>query len=456
MATHQTSLQNEINSVLNQGPKPVNFIWTAEFKTPQGSLIPIKVLTIDIMRDYISNMGDYLSLEVAFGLGTYQQQIVPYANALTCVLTRTPIYEGTTEVDVSNQIESQLFRCVPKKISSSAVEGSTIYSGDREAGDLTGIGIYHFQLLDLALEQTRMQSTGTVMHNTTADEAIRYMVTKIAKGLNLDANHQIQGVDMVKADNSQVYKHIVIPHGTLGTDVPFYIAHNYGAPYANGFGAYLQKSIWYLYSLFNLKLYDKAKRTLTVVNVPKNMMPTQDRTFRRTFNQLIVLATGDVQHQDPSDYLQQNQGNGIRFASAAKMIESFVTVKDNKATAQRVINATEMLGQSRPNKLNNIATSPIRMTANSFREVSKVSARLGSYITCVWGNSDPGSVFPGMPVRYLYEVDGNVFSLKGQVVRSHSQVQALQPGLFPSGHRTNTALTLFVDHILDWSSAPTS
>lgn len=457
MAVDDTSLMNEINAILNNGPNPVNYIWTATITTPTGTLTPFKVMTIDVVRDYVNSMADYINLEIAMGYGTYHQQVMPYANALTCVLSRTPVQENSTEIDLTSDIEAQTLRCTPREISSAAVEGSNTFASDQTAGDLTTLQKYSFQLQDLGLEQTRLQSVGTVLKNMTADAAIRYIVTKIAQQIkpNLDVTNQIKGVDMVAADNTQVYQNIVIPHSTPGSDVPFYIAHHYGAPYSTGFGAFLQKNYWYLYPLYDLTLYDNAQRSITIINVPKNRMPTMNRTFRRTYNQLIVLATGDVQHQDKSDHHQQNAGNGARFVSADKLLNSFVSVKDNKATALRSANATELIGQARPSGLNNIPTTQMPVTANAFKELGKIASRMGSVISCVWENSDPGAVFPGMPCQYLYEVSGNVFALKGQVIGSQTQISPLQPGLTPSAHRQTTSLHLFVDHILDWSSSNT-
>lgn len=455
MAVDDTSLMNEINTILNSGPKPVNYVWTVTITTPAAKLVPLKVLSIDIARDYAGAMADYIHLEVALGYGTYHQQVMPYANALTCVLSRAPVKESTTDVDLNSDIEAQTLRCTPRDMSSAAVEGSNTFATDQTAGDLTSIQKYSFQLQDLGLEQTRLQSVGTVLKNMTADSAIRYIVTKISQQINpsLDTSNQIRGVDMVPADNTQIYQHIVIPHATPGCDVPFYIAHHYGAPYSTGFGAYLQKNIWYLYPLHDLTLFDNAARSLTVINVPKNRMPTMNRTFRRTYNQLIVLATGDVKHQDKSDHQQQTHGNGTRFISADKLLNGFVSVKDNKATALRSKNATELLGQARPSGLNHIPSSKMPVTANPFKELGKISSRMGSVITVVWENSDPGSVFPGMPCQYLYEVSGKVFALKGQVIGSQTQIAAIQPGLTPGTYRQTTALTLFVEHILDWSSS---
>jgi hypothetical protein len=456
MALDDTSLREEINEIATQGPKAVHYIWSAVITLPDGTQItPNRVLGIDIHRDYVGNYCDEIYVDIAIGLGTYQTQLVPNKGNLYITMTRTPIQEGSAASDLTADIEAQEMRATILNCKSMAVEGSTTYASDTQAGDMTSIQTVTLQLVDLAIEQTRMQSLGTVVKASTVGDAIKTLVTNIAQGLKVDVNHKILGVDVVTPNNKQVYEHIVIPHLTKAVDVPGYIAHHYGAPYSSGMGAFLQKSIWYIYPLYDLKAYDTAKRTLTVINVPKNRMPTADRTFRRTYNQLIILATGDVVHTDPSESKQLTHGNGVRFADAAKTMAGIAKVVGNKATALRVQNVNELLAQARPNGFNNITAGAKKITSNSFDELGKVAERLGSKVIVTWENSDPGAIFPGMPCRYLYEVATQVFELKGIVLKSQTQIKATQPGLFPGPHRSITALTLFVERTLDWSTGQT-
>ncbi len=456
MAYDDTSLNQEINAIIRNGANPVHYEWTAVITTPKGDLTPMKVLSIDIHRDYVGNYCDELFLTVTMGLGTYQHQVVPYAANLTAVLKRKPVKEGGQDGDLTSDIEAQSLRATPIKISSAALEGNTTFATDQYSGDLTAFVSVQFQLVDLAIEQARMQSGGTIVKNTTVGDAIKYLITKLSANLKVDVNHKVRGVDMATPNNLQVYQHVIVPHGTKIVDIPGYIAHHFGAPYSAGMGAYLQKSIWYIYPLYDLARFDKSTRSLTVINVPRNRMPRADRSFRRTFNQLIIIATGMVEHNDPSEHLQLTHGNGSRYANARATMEGFVTVKNNKATAQRVTNANEYLAKARPNTLNNVQMSESRITANTFDEMGHLASRLGSLVMVTWENSDPGAIFPGMAAKYVYEVNGQVYELKGAVLKSQTQIAPITPGLFPGPHRSTTVLTLFVERDLTWATDTTT
>lgn len=455
MALENTSLTSEINIIAAKGPTPVHYEWSAVISTPVGDVEPQRVLGIDIHRNYVDNFCDEVFIDLAIGLGTFQQWVLPYATALTITLKRTPTTENGGATDLTNDIEAQPWRATLLKTSSMAVEGNTLYGSSQYAGDLSAIETITFQLLDMAAEQTRMQSVGTILKGSTVGDAIKYIVTKVAQNLKVDKVHQIKGVDMVTPSNTTVYPHLVIPHGTMAVDVPGYLAHHVGAPYSSGMGAYLQQGIWYIFPLYDLKRYDKAAKTLTVINVPKNRMPMADRTYRKTYNQVIVLATGEVKHLDPSDHLQLNRGNGARYADAQAAMDGFGKVSKNKMVAERVKNVNEVVADKRLTGFNNVQMAASRITANPFEELSHLSSRMGSIAMVTWQNSAPGEIFPGMPVRYLYEVNEQIFELKGTVLKTQSQITQTTPGLFPGPHQCNTAITMFVERVLDWSDQNT-
>lgn len=455
MALENTSLISEINVIAAQGPLPVHFEWTAVISTPVGDVAPLRVLGIDFHRNYVDNFCDEVFLDLAIGLGTYQQWVLPYATALTVTLKRTALTENGGSDNTEAPIETQTWRATLLKISSMAVEGNTLFGSSQDAGDLTSIETVTFQLLDQAAEQTRLQSVGMILKSSTVGDAIKYVVTKVAQGLAVDKEHQIKGVDMVPPHNTQVYPHLVIAHGTSAIDVPSYLAHHVGAPYGAGMGAYLQLGIWYIFPLYDLTRYDEADRTLTVINVAKNRMPMADRTYRKTYNQLIILATGDVKHLDPSDHLQLNHGNGARYADAQTAMEGFGQVAKNKMVVERVKNASEVITDKRLTGLNNVRMAASRITANPFEELSHLASRMGSIAMVTWQNSAPNEIFPGMPVRYLYEVNEKVFELKGTVLKTQTQISQQTAGLFPGTHISNTAVTMFVERVLDWSDAKT-
>jgi hypothetical protein len=453
MTLASTSLQEEVTQVTSQGPLAVSYQWDAILHlTDQVDLVPLKVMAIDTVRDYEQNIGDEIMIELVFGLGDYQLRILPNKSNLSVTLTKTALKEVSGAAATTIAPSSQLFRAIVLDATSHAVQGNTLATTDVYAGNLLSTVSVLLQLKDLTIEQTRMQSVGGILKNVKVGDAITALLTQVAGDLNVDQNHQLTGVQVTPADNTQAYKHIVIPHGTRALDVPGYIQHHYGAPYASDMGSYIQDKVWWIYPLYDLSLYDKAAKGLTIINVPKNVMPGQTRTFRTTYNQVIILATGEVRHADISEEMQLNHGNGSRYADASQVFDNFTQVKDNKATAFRTQNASEVLGQGRPTGLNNITTASKKITSNPMLMLGHLSKSLTSIVMVTWENSFPALIVPGMPVRYMYEVNDQVFELKGIVVKTQTHSRPAAAGLLPSPHNSTTAITCRVTRLLDWSS----
>lgn len=451
MALENTPFVNEIQQIQQAGPTGVFYHWRAEILANGQILAPLKLLSIDNIRNYVESYADEIIVELVFGLGTFNHDVYPYKNNLLITLYREPIGENSTNSDLSQDISSIQLRAVLVDPKSMVMEGNHPQIQDKDAADLTNIIQVKFQLLDLAIEQLRMQTTGMIMHDTTGADAIRYVLTTESQKLQIDSEHTIKGVDMYQPDNTSPQNHIVIPHGTRVTDVPEMIVKRSGAIYNSGFGFYLQSSMWYVYPLYDITRYDKSLKTLTLLNIPKNRMPSVERTFRTTANQVIALVTGDVMHKDDSEQRQLNQGNGVRFTDANKIMDGFITVADNKAKVLRSQNNNEFITEKRDTGLNNVQLANNRITSNNFLEMGKLAARAGSTLMCRWENSDPGLIFPGMPVKYSYIVDDQVVDAEGTVIFAHHYTGTDQPGFTTERHVTNTVLTLFLNRQVNWS-----
>lgn len=452
MALENTPFVNEIQQIQQAGPTNVFYHWRAEILANNQLVVPLKLLSIDIIRNYVESFSDEVIVELVFGLGTFNHDVFPYKNNLLITLYREPIGENTTSTDLTQDISSMQLRGVVVNARSMVMEGNHPQIQDKDAADLTNIVQVKFQLLDLSIEQLLMMTTGMVMRDTTGADAIRYVLTTESQKLKIDDAHTIKGVDMYQPDNTNPQNHIVIPHGSRVLDVPDMIMKRSGAIYNSGFGFYLQSNLWYVYPLYDITRFDKSLKTLTLLNIPKNRMPNVERTFRTTANQVIALVTGDVLHKDESEKRQLNQGNGVRFTDASKIMDGFATVSDNKATVLRSKNNNEFITEQRDTGLNNVQLANNRITSNNFLEMGKLASRAGSTLMCRWENSDPGLIFPGMPVKYSYIVDDQVVDAEGTVIFAHHYTGTDQPGFTTQRHVTNTVLTLFLNRKVDWSS----
>ena len=113
-------------------------------------------------------------------------------------------------------------------------------------------------------------------------------------------------------------------------------------------------------------------------------------------------------------------------------------------TVARGANVSEFLSSSRPNGKNNVQISDQPITANPFAEYSKLSRREGSLLSLVWENSQPSAVFPGMMVKLLYLEEDEIKTTFGVMLKAHHYVSMVGEGMTSERHKTNSALSVFV------------
>jgi hypothetical protein len=183
---------------------------------------------------------------------------------------------------------------------------------------------------------------------------------------------------------------------------------------------------------------------LTIINIPPRRLPGIERTYRKDGDNLVVITTGDTKFSDLSNLAQLNSGNGVRFADASKMVDDFVTVKGNKAVAQRGKTNTEVVTDTRPNGINYVTTALRQINANPYVEFSALAARQGSGISLVWENADRNLLYPGMPTKVMYLDGGAIKELEGVLLGVHEYTSLRDQGPTADRHVSIVTLSVFV------------
>ncbi len=273
------------------------------------------------------------------------------------------------------------------------------------------------------------------------------MLTKESATAKVDKARKVKGVDMVTASNKKARDHIIIPHGLPLVSLPEYIQKRCGGIYSAGLGYYLFNDYWYIYPCFDVTRFNKAQKTLTVINVPSNRFPGIERTYRKDGNNLVIIATGEVKFRDDSNTQQLNSGNGVRFTDAGNLLKGFVKTAGNKTIASRASNNSEVISVERENGNNNVQLSDKAINSNPYVEYSKLARRQGSVISFVWENSNPILLFPGMPVRVMYLDGGDIKEVYGVSLKAHDYTHARDEGMVSKRYLTHTMLSVFVKPI---------
>lgn len=446
MEISNTPMEDEIRAVQNQTTRLPVFGWRLEINAGDEIIVPARLLSLDILRDYDQNYADKIVAKVMIMGGTFALKVLPFRTTLTGTLYQEPISATTNEpvAELDTYAQDVVISLVDN-IDSSMVAPSNVLNNEEDANRTLGFIQIDMQLSDVILESARMVTLGGVYRQTNVQQLLKFLMAKTLSELRSDESMAVTHVKMYEASNSDPIPNIVLPHGLPFTEVADYLHERVGGIYNAGLGHYLQDNTWHVFPLYDLTRYENDLRGLTVINVPSNRFTKLERSFRTTANQLIVLCSGDGAIFDDSEQRQLSEGNGVRYASADKLLNQFVSVSGNRATASRVDTNSEFVTQERENKRNKVRLSSNPITDNVFLEASKLARGQGTYVAKVWENSNPRLLFPGMPVRWMYMDGEDWVELHGVLHGAQSFIQAVTPALTTKRHISSTTLRVFLE-----------
>lgn len=445
MDIRETPIWQEVGLILASDPSKAHHSWKCELVVDGEIITPQQLISVETLRQYSNSFCDSTVITLKLLRGTYIHRLLPYKDNFKVVLYREPITEVDGKTQYDEDVRVRTYRGVVSNAKNEQVEDEIGGTHSEEEANRLGFVDVDIQLIDLAIEQLRMQSVAGIYREMTTTEVVQGVLTKVSGELGLSSDEGVKGVDMVPGMNDAVRDHIVIPNGIKVTDFPTYVQKKAGGIYGSGIGYYFQDGIWYVYPEYNVKRFDQTPKTLNVFNVPKNKLPGIERTYAMDGDRLLVLATGETKHFDETEAHQLNYGNGVRFANADRILNGFHEVASNKVNIARPDNVEEFYVKSRRSGLNQAPLSDRRITANPYHELSELSRRIGSVVQVDWQHADVDLVYPGMPVRYVFTEDGLVREVYGVVVGCDHLVGIQGSGMLASKYSCEAILHLYLE-----------
>lgn len=448
MAIEGSIIYNEVNAINRDGAKPVIFTWLCTVHANGKDVKPLYTVEMELDRNYIDQYCDKRDIVLAFNAGDFNYDIIPYKTNLEMTVRKVLLDESSVpSINQNAAVQTNRYRATLYDNHSPSLEGNDPTAVSREAAERGGIVDVRFQLLDLVVEQLRMQTIGGIYRNITGVDLVKFLLTKYSQTTVTDKAVTVKGVTVIGKPSKLAKEHLAIPHSTKVVDAPDIVNKNCGGIYSAGFKAYLQNQMWYLFPPYDLKGFKDSNNTLTLINIPANRLPSTERTYRETATQLFVLLTGQVKHKDQSEQAQLNEGNGVRFLDANEVLDGFATVENNKLTVNAANNVNEFVMEQRANGINNVQQGITKITANPLLEHSRLAQRSGAYIQGVWENSNDNLIYPGMPVKYMYLQNNTAVTLYGVVVAIQTHSVAGNVNVNRRRFVSNTAITIFVERI---------
>lgn len=443
MELMQTPLGDEIKRIVaaKQGNPGIGLDVTIH--TESGDVEAIRVLNYDLVRDYVQQYSDEISIVVAVPAGKSAYKIMPSRNNLEItILGANVVPHGATAIE-DRGYAAQRFRAVLKNANDPTLEANSRELLSEYAMDMLDFQVLEFQLFSKAMEQFAVLSCGGIYRQTKTGDLIRSILLDETNKVDVEDDYKPKGVDMVEPDDNQPREHIVIPHGMKVYDAPGYIHRHCGGVYPAGLSYYYQDDYWFVFPTYDYKRFEEVDRQLVIIQVPENKLPDIDHTYLVEGSVVNLIATGQLKLQDRSDLQKRANGNGVRFADASKFFEDGVEVAGNKAMVSRGKLNNEFISSKQKSDFNNVVLSEERISANTMYQASKLAAKEGVSIQLIWENSDPSLIRPGMQTKILYFKEGEVRQLNAIVIGAHASTSFEGKGIVSGRYNRNTALHLF-------------
>lgn len=438
-----TPIWREVEPILTQ-PHPPAYGWRLVLKAGSEEIPVQRILTMDIVNDYLNLYGEVRSVRAWIPMGVYANRVYPNRTKLKGILFRDRVFGAHNDSSHPRAVaEYDVYFKTGDDLSKTSMFNNV---GDEFAADLNGMVTVDLQLVTPLMTAILSSSVGGTFRDTTVTDAVTYLMTTTFKDLKVDGQPVELGFSMIESTNPDPIPAFTVPSPTPLAHVPDYVHHKVSGLYNAGLGSFMEHGTWYIFPPYDVTRFEKATKTLTIVNVPEGKMPGVESTFRSTANQVVIIATGQTTFADVSEPLQTTAGTGLRFGNPAKLLtESAVKVEGNKAVASRADNTNEFLTVEREDGLKNITGITAGMTSNVQRELSMMAARQGQIVQVVWENSDPDLLVPGMPVRYYWVDKDGLCQIDGVLVFKHTFCNSPSPPLTHKRHLVSTTLGVFVN-----------
>lgn len=403
---------------------------------------PIKVLGIDIERDYEHNLADVINCELAVSPGTWSDYIMPFVENLEISIIAEP-------VNFRAPVSVTRYKAYCKTLVNFRKTDARLQNVNTETIDRMDIVKVEFQLVPLLMEKLLPLQIGTNVVNSNVTDALTSLLMGEATKLQgLDNADMLKGVDMVKADNETVYDNIPIPHGIKLLDLPLFLQKKLYGVYKQGMGHYIQTGMWYIYPKSRTKRNDDKTRFINIFISPKDFLKYTENTWTKEGNDLYIIAALEGDSKDISTSANTlNKGNGIRVLNPdLQTTDESVKVAGNKAIISRANNVSEVILNESKNGVVNAPFIVNQKDTNIYEQVSQVEARDGKLIGLVWHNSQADLVKPGSVVRVHY-TDSNVnqqVMLEGVVIKAHHYIHATSASVVSTQYSSVSALFVFV------------
>lgn len=451
MILSDTILHNELNAIRDTPYNRVDYKLTAVINTPTGDIKIFKIHSVDMIRDYLAHTADVSFIEFELLKGDYIKDMYPHRANLELSIKYEALNKlgGIDETYPSNVTR---YKAVFLSKGNKTAAGTDVNMLTKDDLNQHGTVTVNLQLLNRLAEPLRIKTTGGIFKNVLMSDVIKGIMGGESLKILIDGKPGLQAIDVVKPDNPDTKKHVIVPHGTRVLSVPTWLQTKMGGVYNSDIGTYLQSykglMTMFVYPLFNTKRFNTEVPRVVFFTTPKQQTSGIEKTFRTVDKTTFVLITGDKVYTDDGEAEYMDSGVGFRLTDARGFMKKPVELTKEGPIGNRQRLNTEVAVMDRLDGLNYLPIADVEISANPFVEYSKVQRRNGAKMDLVWENSDPSLLYPGMPCKVAHMQGTQVIQTDGVVLGVHALTQVVGTGSLRQLYKVNTVVSVFLDKLV--------
>jgi len=401
------TLDNEVNDLLTKSKEFIMPEPTLIIHTEDGDVTIVHFNSIDVERNYTTNLSDIIYVNFNAGLGFASKVLYKHRDKL----------EATVKLKFSNKkIQQRRFKFVLmtkfEDIHDSSM--SKISQEDLDTQDYIEIKA---QCIDTKLLKFKNEYVEGIFHDMDLRKVMKNIFSKKMREAGTDSY-----INVYVPKNVKSYENIFIEPFTKFVRLPFIFQNDKYGLYDHGAGIYFSniseasesKYDVDIFPIFDYERFDaEAKRPkLIIINPTKSHMSKHEIDFYYK-DGIYKSLVSNVKFQHDSEDKRYDTGNGFIIEDSGNTInQSLLDIKDDivKYANDQSFSITK-LDETR--SYNNLVETG--GDDNLYKYNSTLNRLQGVIGSVMLPKVNPEIIYPGMPFKYMFNKDGKVASTTGVV-----------------------------------------
>lgn len=392
MKTKQVS--NDINLIARARSTPRIYLCSVVIRANDMDVKPTHLVSIDTLRDYNNNYGDYIVVDLLMGNGDFQYDVLPYKDNLTAVINYS----------IDGRNTQQQYKAVILNNKGNGI-GNLNRTASRD--DLNNIGLVHvtMQCIDLAVEALRGTNVYGIRRNTTVKDTILSKINETLDSISLGGEKLKASVNLAEPDNIMFYDHITIEPGITIFDLPVYLQETSYGVYNGGIGVYFQRDLngdggLYIYSQNSKDSTDTMDSRMIIYSVDTDKYDTIESTYIMDGDILKVIAGSNKKGIDTGEAEMMNTGISYVSVNPDRIMQRNVIKNEDGILISS--NANVVVQSMADRADSSVKHEYVGVTTNMFKHRSEAVSKSMAPILFTWNNCDPDLIYPSMAVVFTY------------------------------------------------------